>query len=399
MASLALHRQRCAFGQHTGKEAQNLMIKYVLFAAIALGCKQQEAPAGNGAAGASPPSGASAVPPAAPATSTAAASAAGARDYITIVGSSTVYPFSTVVAEQFGKTTKFKAPKVEATGSGGGLKLFCDGVGVKFPDIANSSRRIKASEVEQCTKNGVSEIVELKIGYDGIVLANSKQSKLLNLTLKQLWLALAKEVPDGEGKLKANSNAQWSDVDASLPSVKIEVLGPPPTSGTRDAFVELAMEHGCSEFPWIKALKASDEKKFKAVCHTIREDGSFIEAGENDNLIVQKLEAHPSAFGLFGYSFLDQNSEKVQAASVDGVAPSFDSIAAGKYPVSRPLYVYVKKAHVGVIPGISEYLSEFTSPRSFGPDGYLADKGMIPMPEEERTQFRNVAVNLTPLTM
>jgi phosphate transport system substrate-binding protein len=370
------------------------MKNYLLIAAVALGCKQQEAPAGSGS-GAS--AGAAASSPAAAAPS---ASAAGARDYINIVGSSTVYPFSTVVAEQFGKTTKFRAPKVEATGSGGGLKLFCDGVGVKFPDIANSSRRIKPSEVEQCHANGVAEVVELKIGYDGIVLANSKQSKPLNLTLKQLWLALAKQIPDGDGgKLKPNSLSKWSEVDPSLPDVKIEVLGPPPTSGTRDAFVELAMEHGCSGFEWIKALKSSDEKKFKSVCHTVREDGTFIEAGENDNLIVQKLEANPSAFGIFGYSFLDQNSEKVQAVSIDGVAPSFDSIAGGKYPVSRPLFVYVKKAHVGVIPGIAEYLSEFTSPRAFGPDGYLADKGMIPMPDEERTQNRNVAVNLTPLTM
>jgi phosphate transport system substrate-binding protein len=376
------------------------MKKYVLFCAIALGCKQ-EAPAGDGSvasAGAQPASAASV--PAAAAAPNPSASASGARDYINIVGSSTVYPFSTVVAEQFGKTTKFKAPKVEATGSGGGLKLFCDGVGVKFPDIANSSRRIKSSEVDQCRKNGVAEIIELKIGYDGIVIANSKQGKQLNLSLKQLWLALAKEVPDGDaGKLKPNAFSKWSEVDPSLPDVKIEVLGPPPTSGTRDAFVELAMEHGCSSFAPIKALKTSDEKKFKSICHTIREDGTFIEAGENDNLIVQKLEANPSAFGIFGYSFLDQNSEKVQAALVDGVAPSFDSIAGGKYPVSRPLFVYVKKAHVGVIPGISEYLSEFTSPRSFGPDGYLADKGMIPMPDEERSEYRNVAVNLTPLTM
>ena len=204
------------------------------------------------------------------------------------------------------------------------------------------------------------------------------------------------------GKLSTDTPpSRWASArhSARAPDIGIEVLGPPPTSGTRDAFVELAMEQGCSGFAWIKALKTSDEQKFKAVCHTIREDGTFIEAGENDNLIVQKLEANPSAFGVFGYSFLDQNSEKVQAASVDTVAPTFDSIAGGKYPVSRPLFVYVKKAHVGVIPGISEYLSEFTSPRAFGPDGYLADKGMIPMPDAERAQYRNAATNLTPLTM
>jgi len=367
------------------------MKKFVLLATLVVACKQQES---------APDKASTTSPPPAPAAAPAPTSANGARDYINIVGSSTVYPFSTVVAEQFGKTTKFKAPKVESTGSGGGIKLFCDGVGVKFPDIANSSRRIKSSEVAQCKQNGVSEIVELKIGYDGIVVANSKQGKPLVLDLPHLWLALAKEVPDGtSGKLKPNSATTWAQVDSKLPDIKIEVLGPPPTSGTRDAFVELAMESGCSSVDWIKALKASDEKRFKSICHTIREDGAFIEAGENDNLIVQKLEANPSAFGIFGYSFLDQNSEKVRAASINGVSPTFETIGNGGYPVSRPLFVYVKKAHVGVIPGITEYLSEFTSPRAFGPDGYLADKGMIPMPDAERTQFRNVAVNLTPLEM
>jgi phosphate transport system substrate-binding protein len=364
------------------------MKKYALLVAAAIACQQRDA---------APETTASApVPTPAPAEP---ARVTGARDYINIVGSSTVYPFSTVVAEQFGKTTKFKAPKVESTGTGGGLKLFCDGVGVKFPDIANASRRIKDSELAQCKQNGVSEIIELKIGYDGIVIANSRQAKPLVLELRQLWLALAKEVPDGEGKLKPNDYSQWSQVDPNLPAIKIEVLGPPPTSGTRDAFAELALEGGCSSFPWIKALKTSDEKRFKATCHSIREDGAFIEAGENDNLIVQKLEANPSAFGVFGYSFLDQSSEKVQAAIVGGVAPTFESISSGKYPVSRPLFIYVKKAHVGVIPGIAEYLTEFESSRAAGPDGYLADKGMIPMPEQEQAQYRNVAANLTPLQM
>jgi phosphate transport system substrate-binding protein len=377
------------------------MKKYVLLAAIAVGCKQQEPAPGQAATtAAATPTASAPAGSAGPASAAQPSGASGARDYINIVGSSTVYPFSTVVAEQFGKATKFKAPKVESTGTGGGLKLFCDGVGVKFPDIANASRRIKPSEVAQCQQNGVSEIVELKIGYDGIVLANSKQARPLVIDLHHLWLALAKEVPGGKpNELKPNTYATWAQVDPKLPDIEIEVLGPPPTSGTRDAFVELALEHGCSHVDWIKALKASDEKKFKSVCHTIREDGAFIEAGENDNLIVQKLEANPSAFGVFGYSFLDQNSEKVQPASIDGVAPTFETIAEGKYPVSRPLYVYVKKAHVGVIPGISEYLSEFTSPRAFGIEGYLADKGMIPMPEAERTQFRNAAINLTPLVM
>jgi phosphate transport system substrate-binding protein len=266
--------------------------------------------------------------------------------------------------------------------------------------MANASRRIKPSELAQCKQNGVTDVVELEIGYDGIVLANSKRAKPLAIDLHHLWLALAKEVPgDKPNELKPNPYATWAQVDPKLPDVEIEVLGPPPTSGTRDAFVELAMENGCAHVDWIKALKASDEKRFKSICHTVREDGAFIEAGENDNLIVQKLEANSSAFGVFGYSFLDQNSEQVQAAVIDGVAPSFDTISAGKYPVSRPLYVYVKKAHVGVIPGIAEYLSEFTSPRAFGPEGYLADKGMIPMSDAERTRYRDVAINLTTLVM
>jgi phosphate transport system substrate-binding protein len=365
--------------------------------ALALACQKSES-----APHSSSTSSATATPSTAAATPVASAeapSASGARDYITIVGSSTVYPFATVVAEQFGKATKFKAPKVEATGTGGGLKLFCDGVGVKFPDIANASRRIKDSEVAQCKKNGVAEIVELKIGYDGIVVANSKQGKPLAVNQRQLWLALAKETPAADGKLEPNHYSKWSDIDPALPAVEIEVLGPPPTSGTRDAFVELALEGGCSTFDWIKALKSSDEKRFKSICHTLREDGAFVEAGENDNLIVQKLEQNANAFGVFGYSFLEQNTEKVQAATVGGIAPTFETISAGKYPVSRPLYIYVKKAHVGVIPGIAEYLAEFTSPRASGSDGYLSDKGLIPMPEQEQTQYRGVSANLTPLTM
>jgi phosphate transport system substrate-binding protein len=362
----------------------------LLSAALVVGCRSEAATSGSGTAPA----------PLGTPAATAPSSGAAGRDYITIVGSSTVYPFSTVVAEQFGKTGKFKTPKVEATGSGGGLKLFCSGVGAPHPDIANSSRRIKASEVSQCARNGVSEIVELKIGYDGIVLANSKQSKPLEISLKHLWLALAKQIPDGEGPAtKANPYQKWSEIDPSLPDERIEVFGPPPTSGTRDAFVELAMERGCSSFAPIKEMASSDERAFKALCHTLREDGRFVEASENDNLIVQKLGANPSAFGVFGFSFLDQNSEKVRAARVDGVDPSFDTIADHSYALSRPLYVYVKKAHVPLIPGIAEYLAEFTNQRAWGPEGYLIDKGMIPMPETERTTFKAIATNLTPLQM
>jgi phosphate transport system substrate-binding protein len=321
-----------------------------------------------------------------------------ARDYISIVGSSTVYPFATVVAENFGKTTKYPTPKIESTGSGGGLKLFCAGVGVEHPDITNASRRIKKSEFDKCQSNGVTDVVEVKIGYDGIVVANAKSAPVLKLTRKELFLALAKQVPDPNGgdKLVSNPYKSWADIDSNLPDVKIEVLGPPPTSGTRDAFVELVMEEGAEDFAFIKKM---DKKGFKAVAHTIREDGGYVEAGENDNLIVQKLEANPDALGIFGFSFLDQNRDKIQGSHIEGVAPTFDNIASGDYPVSRPLFFYVKKAHVDVIPGMKEYLREFTSGKCWGEDGYLSERGLIPMPQKERDKFQNAARNLTPLSM
>ena len=327
--------------------------------------------------------------------------AGSARDYISIVGSSTVYPFSTVVAEQFGKSTPFKTPKVESTGTGGGFKLFCGGVGVQYPDISNASRRIKASEFEMCQKNGVKDIVEVKIGYDGIAIAHSTQSPSMELTLREIFIALAKEIPDPQGteKLVPNPYTTWDQISPGLPADKIEVLGPPPTSGTRDAFVELAMEGGCKTFPWIKALKEKDENAFKKVCHSIREDGGYVEAGENDNLIVQKLEANPVALGIFGYSYLEQNSDKIVGIKVEGVAPEFEAIASGQYPISRPLYIYVKKAHVGVIPGITEFLEEFSSEKAWGAEGYLADKGLIPMPDAERKQFAEDVRNLKTLKM
>lgn len=328
--------------------------------------------------------------------------AAEARDQINIVGSSTVYPFATVVAEQFGKTSGFKTPKIEATGSGGGLKLFCAGIGVEHPDVTNASRRIKKSEVAKCAKNGISEIIEIKIGYDGIVFANSRKAAQMKLSLKQMFLALAKQVPEGNrdgGKLIANPNKTWKDVDPSLPNTKIEVLGPPPTSGTRDAFNELAIEGGCKTFPTLKAMKKTDKKTYKALCRGIREDGAYIEAGENDNLIVQKLDANPNAFGVFGYSFLDQNADKIQGSLINGVAPEFENIAGQEYPVSRPLFFYVKKAHVGKIPGIQEFVAEFTNEKAWGEEGYLADRGLIPMPDQEREKFRADGATLNNLSM
>lgn len=321
------------------------------------------------------------------------------RDYISIVGSSTVYPFATVVAEQFGKTTQFKTPKIESTGSGGGLKLFCTGVGVAHPDITNASRAIKKSEQDKCAENGITDIVEVKIGYDGIVLANSKKTGQFELTRKDIYTALAKEVPGADGKLVANPYTTWKDVNDSLPAVKIEVLGPPPTSGTRDAFVELAMEGGAKKFDSLAALRKEDKKAFAKIAHTLREDGAYVEAGENDNLIVQKLQANPDALGIFGFSFLDQNADVIQGSKVDGEAPTFENIADGKYPVSRPLFFYVKKAHVGTIPGIAEYLAEFANEKAWGPEGYLTDKGMIPMPDAERKQFSDDVKNLKPMAM
>ena len=303
-----------------------------------------------------------------------------ARGYVSIVGSSTVYPFATVVAEQFGKSTRFQTPKIESTGSGGGLKLFCAGVGVNHPDVTNSSRRIKRSEVDRCRRNGVTDVIEVKVGYDGIVLANSRKSGVMEVSRRDVFLALAREVPDPAGgdALIPNPYQTWKDVNDTLPDTRIVVLGPPPTSGTRDAFVELALEGGCKAFGFIEAMKKQDKQAYKAVCHSIREDGAYVEAGENDNLIVQKIEADPGAFGVFGFSFLDQNMDKLQGSKVDGVAPEFEAIASGDYPVSRSLYFYVKKAHVGQIPGIEGYLAEFTSDRGLGRRGLPDRQGAHP---------------------
>jgi phosphate transport system substrate-binding protein len=324
--------------------------------------------------------------------------AQGARDYISIVGSSTVYPFSTVVAERFGRNTDFKTPTIESTGTGGGFKLFCGGIGVQYPDISNASRRIKQSEVDNCAANGVTGIVEVKIGYDGIVLANSRSADAASLSLEQVYLALASRVPDPAGgtSLVANPYRRWSDIDAGLPNLAIEVYGPPPTSGTRDAFLELAMQVGCAGFPAIAALEGDVQT---AACHTIREDGAYIEAGENDNLIVQKLDANPAALGIFGYSFLDQNSDKVQGGLINGVAPEFDAIADGDYSIARPLYFYVKAAHADVIPGIREFLDEYTSDSAWGDYGYLSEKGLIPLTEEERAEVTAAVRLLAPLDL
>ena len=330
-----------------------------------------------------------------------AAGPAAARDQVRIVGSSTVYPFATVVAERFGKRTGFKTPVVESTGSGGGLKLFCAGLGVKTPDIANASRRIKKSEYERCTRNGV-RIAEFKIGYDGIVLANATKTGRIRLSRRDIFLALAKLVPEGHrdgGRLAPNPNKTWKDVNPALPNVAIKVLGPPPTSGTRDAFNELAMEGGCKTFRSLKAIEKQDKQRYKGICRGIREDGAWVEAGENDNLIVQKLEADPNALGVFGFSFLDQNRDKVQGSIVDGVPPTFDNISAQKYPVSRSLFFYVKKNHVGQLPGLAEYVRAFMNRKAIGRRGYLIPKGLIPLTRAEMKRFVAAGKSLPDLAM
>lgn len=323
-----------------------------------------------------------------------------ARDTINIVGSSTVYPFATVVAERFGRSTDFPTPKLESTGSGGGLKLFCEGVGTQHPDITNASRRMKSSEFERCQSNGVEKITEVRIGADGIVLANSKDAEKLDLSLEQIFLALAKEVPnpDGGKELVANPYQKWSEIDSSLPDFEISVMGPPPTSGTRDAFVELAMESGCKQFDMIAQMEDENEDKFKSICHSMREDGPFIEAGENDNLIVQRLAQDPETLGIFGYSFLMENTGQIQAATINGVEPTPENISSDKYPVARSLWFYVKNAHVGVIPGIQEYVAEFTSESAWGDNGYLVDVGLIPSPRNERMKIAKAAKELKPMT-
>ncbi len=316
-----------------------------------------------------------------------------ARDQIRAVGSSTVYPFSSAAAEQFGQGGKFKTPIVESTGTGGGFKLFCSGIGDDTPDINDASRPITDSEKELCKKNGVSKIVEVPIGYDGIVIANAKGAAQFDLTKKQIFMAFARQLPDGNGKLVANSNKKWSDIDPKLPAQNIEAYGPPPTSGTRDAFVELAMEEGCKEVPeFVKAYP--DEKERKKVCGLIREDGAYIDAGEDDNMIVQKLVSNKNALGIFGYSFLEENKGKVKASKIAGVEPTMENIESDKYKLSRSLYVYVKADHLGKIPGISEFVGEMVSESAIGADGYLTAKGLLPLHEKDKKLARERAASL-----
>ena len=318
------------------------------------------------------------------------ASIAEARE-LRIVGSSTVYPFTTIVSETFAKNGN-PAPVVESTGTGGGMKLFCAGVGTEHPDFTNASRAIKSSEVKKCQENGVTPL-EMKVGYDGIVFAVSKKGVSLEITPRELFQALAKDVPQENGKLVPNTFTHWNQINPKFPKTKIEVLGPPPSSGTRDAWSELVMEAGCKTYDWVKALKKKDKKAYKGICHGIREDGAYVEAGENDNLIIQKLVNNPNAYGIFGFSFLDQNKDVIQGSPVDGVVPSFDTIANGTYPASRALYVYVKKEHMTTVKGMTSFMELYLSDDMVGSDGSLGDAGLIPLPKNELDEVRKNVLN------
>ena len=320
---------------------------------------------------------------------TATGAAAQSRDQIRIVGSSTVFPYTQAVAEQFAGMTGGPAPVVEATGTGGGVKIFCGGVGPRFPDITGASRAIKASESAACLANGVDNVTEVLLGYDGLSIAHSIDGPDLDLSKAQLFQALASEVEVG-GAIVPNPNRKWSDIDPALPDIPIQVFGPPPTSGTRDAFVELVMHAGCAAFPAIEAL---DEARKAEVCERMRQDGPFIEAGENDNLIVQRLVSDPTTLGIFGYSFLFENTDKLKAVAIDGVAPNTETIASGDYAVSRPLYIYIKNAHRGVIANLAEFVEEYMSDDALGADGYLAERGLVTLSDEGRVALQDAVLN------
>ncbi|MGP9820061.1 substrate-binding domain-containing protein [Salinarimonas sp. NSM] len=322
----------------------------------------------------------------------AGAANAQTRDQIRIVGSSTVFPYSQAAAEEFAAETGGPAPIVESTGTGGGMRIFCEGVGPQTADITGASRAMTESEWELCKTNGVTDVSEAQIGSDGLSIAMSVDGPDLNLTKGQIFQALAAEV-EVDGEIVANPYTRWSEIDPSLPDAEIVVLGPPPTSGTRDAFVELAMHVGCNEFETIKALEETDEDRWDEVCSRMRQDGPFVEAGENDNLIVQRLQQDPNALGIFGYSFLYENQDTLKAAQVNGVAPTFDTIADGSYTISRPLFFYVKNAHRGVIPGLAEFVELYVNEDVMGPGGLLAERGMVPLPDARRAEVQEAVTS------
>jgi phosphate transport system substrate-binding protein len=329
------------------------------------------------------------------ASALSAATVADARSQMRAVGSSTVYPFAKAVAERIARANpKIPAPIIESTGTGAGMKLFCAGVGERFPDVEHASRRMKASEAKQCKANGVSAITEIQIGIDGLALATSRSSALNNLTQRDIYMAIAK-TPFG----KPNRAKTWKDVNGKLPAIPIRVYGPPPTSGTRDSLVELIMSPGCETNAAMAALKKSDEAKYKAVCQGVRQDGAFIEAGENDNLIVQKLAANPNTLGFFGYSFLEENPGKLKGVAINGVAPTYETISTFKYPGARPLYIYIKNAHAKAIPAVRAYAAEFTKESAFGPNGYLRRAGLVSAPGQVRARSQQAARGLSPMNL
>lgn len=327
----------------------------------------------------------------------------GVRNYVYIVGSSTLQPFAAAVADKIAKGGKILRPKIESTGTGGGFTLFCDGVGMDFPDIVNASRPMKKKEFDNCQKNGVNDIVEVKIGYDGIVVAQSKKSKPYNLTIKQLYLALAKQIPDPAckqprcEKLVANPYQTWKQIDPALPDVRIEALGPPVSSGTSEAFADIVLAQGCDSYPWLAAKKTNNETEYKQLCHSLREDGAYTE--ETVDTIVSRLTANPEAIAIVGYSGLKENTDRIQAAAIEGVLPNHDNIASRQYPLYRPLSFYLKKAHDGRVPGLEKYLAEFTNEKAWGEKGYLVAKGLISMPLPERKTYASDAKTLKSMTL
>ena len=300
----------------------------------------------------------------------------GDRSQIRVVGSSTVYPVSSYVAEEFGATTDYPTPVIESTGSGGGIKIFCEGDGLDSADITNASRRMKPSEFERCADNGVTEITEIAIGADGITIAQTKDQPALDLSLEQLALAVAAQVPQN-GELVDNPYDNWNQIDESLPDREITVYGPPSTSGTRDAFEELVLEVATEE------MEGYDEPY-----STVRDDGPYVSSGENDNLIVQKIENDREAVGIFGYSFLEENRDAVAAVTIDGVDPTPEAISSGEYPIARSLFFYTKNSHLDRVPGMAEYVELFISERMIGEQGLLRNEGLIPLPAERREAVR-----------
>lgn len=323
----------------------------------------------------------------------AASGAAVTRDQVRVVGSSTVFPYSQAVAEEFSGEHDFPSPVIEATGTGGGLRLFCAGVGPRTPDVTTASRRILVSEIELCRRNGVTDVTEARFGADAVVIAQSRLAPATDFSRAQLFQGLAEMVEVG-GRIVPNPYRRWSEIAPRLPDVPIEVFGPPLTSGTRDAFVELVLGRGCRAFPAIEALPAAERT---AVCSRIREDGAFVAAGESDNVIVRRLAADPGALGIFGYSLLAENTDRLRAATLEGVPPTREAIASGSYGAIRSVYLYVKNAHRGVIPGLDDFLAEYVSEAAIGPDGYLLERGLVPLPAAARNRARAAVAAATPL--